>query len=214
MLEAMRAARFAILIFGRGRTRSTRRRRTAWLGRRDSNNLHLEIRSAELHPASTGFRRRSGAPLIRDAQVRVPPRLSLGIPILICVPPPGLRDWQIPILICRGSNPAAPTSQSVSNASNMKVAQSRRLFLWPGTEQRSQQCAGHCGSRYLHGRFREPAGSGAGGKKGKVPVACYRGRRSGFAKWGEVFGDRVKALNQPPALTPQPKRRELLPLSL
>jgi hypothetical protein len=35
--------------------------------------LHLEIRSAELHPASTGFRRRSGAPLIRDAQVRVPP---------------------------------------------------------------------------------------------------------------------------------------------
>ena len=32
MLEAMRAARFAILIFGRGRTRSTRRRRTAWLG--------------------------------------------------------------------------------------------------------------------------------------------------------------------------------------
>ncbi len=35
--------------------------------------LHLEIRSAELHPASMGFRRRSGAPLIRDAQVRVPP---------------------------------------------------------------------------------------------------------------------------------------------
>jgi hypothetical protein len=35
--------------------------------------LHLEIRSAELHPASTGSRRRSGAPLIRDAQVRVPP---------------------------------------------------------------------------------------------------------------------------------------------
>jgi hypothetical protein len=35
--------------------------------------LHLEIRSAEPHPASTGFRRRSGAPLIRDAQVRVPP---------------------------------------------------------------------------------------------------------------------------------------------
>ena len=35
--------------------------------------LHLEIRSAELHPAPTGFRRRSGAPLIRDAQVRVPP---------------------------------------------------------------------------------------------------------------------------------------------
>ena len=35
--------------------------------------LHLEIESAELHPASTGFRRRSGAPLIRDAQVRVPP---------------------------------------------------------------------------------------------------------------------------------------------
>ena len=35
--------------------------------------LHLEIRSAEIHPASTGFRRRSGAPLIRDVQVRVPP---------------------------------------------------------------------------------------------------------------------------------------------
>ena len=35
--------------------------------------LHLEIRSAELHPASTGSRRRSGSPLIRDAQVRVPP---------------------------------------------------------------------------------------------------------------------------------------------
>src|SRR4051812_23774326 len=35
--------------------------------------LHLEIRSAELHPSSTGFRRRLGAPLIRDAQVRVPP---------------------------------------------------------------------------------------------------------------------------------------------
>ena len=35
--------------------------------------LHLEIRSAELHPASTGSRHRSGAPLIRDAQVRVPP---------------------------------------------------------------------------------------------------------------------------------------------
>ena len=28
--------------------------------------LHLEIRSAELHPAWGGFRRRSGAPLIRD----------------------------------------------------------------------------------------------------------------------------------------------------
>src|SRR4051794_8702630 len=40
--------------------------------------LHLEIRSAELHPASTGFRRRSGAPLIRDAQVRVPPP-GLGV---------------------------------------------------------------------------------------------------------------------------------------
>jgi hypothetical protein len=35
--------------------------------------LHLEIGSAELHPASRGSRRRSGAPLIRDAQVRVPP---------------------------------------------------------------------------------------------------------------------------------------------
>ena len=50
-----------------------RLRRTGWLGRRDFEPLHLEIRSAELHPASTGFRRRSGAPLIRDAQVRVPP---------------------------------------------------------------------------------------------------------------------------------------------
>src|SRR4051812_11907784 len=41
--------------------------------------LHLEIRSAEVHPASTGSRRRSGALAIRDAQVRVPP--------------PGLRVW-------------------------------------------------------------------------------------------------------------------------
>ena len=32
--------------------------------------LHLEIRSAELHPASTGFRRRSGAPLVRASQTR------------------------------------------------------------------------------------------------------------------------------------------------
>ena len=62
--------------------------------------LHLEIRSAELHPASTGFRRRSGAPLIRDAQVRVPP--------------PGLRVLANSDLIirCRGSNPAAPARQS------------------------------------------------------------------------------------------------------
>src|SRR3954449_12835443 len=35
--------------------------------------LHLEIGSAEVHPASTGSRRRSGAPLVRDAQVRVLP---------------------------------------------------------------------------------------------------------------------------------------------
>ncbi len=56
--------------------------------------LHLEIRSAELHPASTGFRRRSGAPLIRDAQVRVPP--------------PGLRVL--------ANSDSAPTGQSVSNA--------------------------------------------------------------------------------------------------
>src|SRR4030088_51232 len=47
---------------------------TDWLaGAAGFEPLHLEIRSAELHPASTGFRRRSGAPLIRDAQVRVPP---------------------------------------------------------------------------------------------------------------------------------------------
>jgi hypothetical protein len=43
------------------------------LGAAGFEPLHLEIRSAQLHPASTGFRRRSGAPLIRDAQVRVPP---------------------------------------------------------------------------------------------------------------------------------------------
>ena len=73
--------------------------------------LHLEIRSAELHPASTAFRRRSGAALIRDAQVRVPP--------------PGLRVLASSE-ICRGSNPAAPTGQSVSNASHMKVAQKPR----------------------------------------------------------------------------------------
>jgi hypothetical protein len=42
------------------------------LGRRDSN-LCISKSEAELHPASTGFRHRSGAPLIRDAQVRVPP---------------------------------------------------------------------------------------------------------------------------------------------
>src|SRR5882762_4039286 len=48
--------------------------RPDWLaGAAGFEPLHLEIRSAELHPASTGFRRRSGAPLIRDAQVRVPP---------------------------------------------------------------------------------------------------------------------------------------------
>ena len=47
---------------------------TDWLvGAAGFEPLHLEIRSAELHPASKGFRRRSGAPLIRDAQVRVPP---------------------------------------------------------------------------------------------------------------------------------------------
>jgi hypothetical protein len=50
---------------------------TDWLaGAAGFEPLHLEIRSAELHPASTGFRRRSGAPLIRDAQVRVPPPLA------------------------------------------------------------------------------------------------------------------------------------------
>ena len=47
---------------------------TDWLtGAAGFEPLHLEIKSAELHPASTGSRRRSGAPLIRDAQVRVPP---------------------------------------------------------------------------------------------------------------------------------------------
>jgi hypothetical protein len=53
---------------------------TDWLaGAAGLEPLHLEIRSAELHPASTGFRRRSGAPLIRDAQVRVlPPRLRVS----------------------------------------------------------------------------------------------------------------------------------------
>ena len=52
---------------------------TDWLvGAAGFEPLHLEIESAELHPASTGFRRRSGAPLIRDAQVRVPPP-GLGV---------------------------------------------------------------------------------------------------------------------------------------
>src|SRR3981189_852302 len=47
---------------------------TDWLaGAAGFEPLHLEIRSAELHPASTGSKHRSGAPLIRDAQVRVPP---------------------------------------------------------------------------------------------------------------------------------------------
>ena len=68
------------------------------LGAAGFETLHLEIRSAELHPASTGFRRRSGAPLIRDAQVRVPP--------------PALRVFANSDLICRGSSPAAPASQS------------------------------------------------------------------------------------------------------
>jgi hypothetical protein len=36
---------------------------TDWLaGASGFEPLHLEIRSAELHPASTGFGRRSGAP--------------------------------------------------------------------------------------------------------------------------------------------------------
>ena len=43
----------------------------SWHFERDPIPYALE--TAELHPASTGFRRRSGAPLIRDAQVRVPP---------------------------------------------------------------------------------------------------------------------------------------------
>jgi hypothetical protein len=39
---------------------------------------------------------------------------------------PELRVLANLILRCSGSNPAAPTSQSVSNASNMKVAQKPR----------------------------------------------------------------------------------------
>ena len=40
--------------------------------------------------------------------------------------PPRLKSWRISIPKCRGSNPAAPTGQSVSNASHMKVAQKPR----------------------------------------------------------------------------------------
>ncbi len=80
-------------------------RRTGWAG--GFEPLHLEIRSAELHPASTGSRRRSGAP--------------------VRVPPPRLRVLANSDSISRGSNPAAPTSQSVSNASHMQVAQNRAV---------------------------------------------------------------------------------------
>src|SRR4051812_27281193 len=74
--------------------------------------LHLEIRSAELDPASTGFRRRSGAPLIRDAQVQVPPP---GLRVLANSDSnmqrfesrrPRLEALRISIPECRGSNSA------------------------------------------------------------------------------------------------------------
>ncbi len=70
--------------------------------RQGFETLHLEIRSAELHPASTGFRRRSGAPLIRDAQVRVPP--------------PGLRVLANSDSNMQRCESRRPTGQSVSNA--------------------------------------------------------------------------------------------------
>ena len=88
--------------------------------------LHLEIRSAELHPASTGSRRRSGAPLIRDAQVRVPP--------------PGLRVLAYSDLICRGSNPAAPASQSGLFDGASGCCGRREPLNWPRKAEPSSLC--------------------------------------------------------------------------
>ena len=54
--------------------------RTGWLGRRDSNLCMSKSDLLNFIPSSTGSRRRSRAPLIRDSQVQVPrPRAeSLG----------------------------------------------------------------------------------------------------------------------------------------
>ena len=41
---------------------------------------------------------------------------------------PRLESWRISIPECGGSNPAAPTGQSVSNASHMKVARNRAVL--------------------------------------------------------------------------------------
>jgi hypothetical protein len=92
------------------------------LGRRDSN---LCISKSDLlnfippeqdlgvdRAPETFVRSAARASLIRDAEVRVLP--------------PGLRVLANSDSICRGSNPAAPTGQSVSNASHMKVAQKPR----------------------------------------------------------------------------------------
>src|SRR3981189_580910 len=89
---------------------------TDWLaGAAGFEPLHLEIRSAELHPASTGFSHRSGAPLIRDAQVRVPP--------------PGLR-----LLANSASNmqrfeipPPQPASQSLTHTESSRARNVARV---------------------------------------------------------------------------------------
>jgi hypothetical protein len=120
-------------------------RRTGWLGRRDSN---LCISKSDLlnfippeqdlgvdRAPETFVRSAARASLIRDAQVRVLP--------------PGLRVLANSDSICRGSNPAAPTGQSVSNAygigsrSKGQKYRSVKFFCersWPG--QLTVLCAG------------------------------------------------------------------------
>ena len=76
-------------------------RRTGWAG--GFEPLHLEIRSAELHPASTGSsRRRSGAPFNS--------RCASSSPA------PGLRVLANSDSNMQRFDPAAPTGESVSNA--------------------------------------------------------------------------------------------------
>src|ERR1700704_5320508 len=88
---------------------------TDWLaGAGGFEPLHLEIRSAELHPASTGSRRRSGAPFNS--------RCASSSPA------PGLR-----VLANSDSNMQRFESRRPSqpvrlNASNMKVAREVRRY--------------------------------------------------------------------------------------
>ena len=94
----------------------TRWRRTGWLGRRDSN---LCISKSDLLKF-------------------IPPQRDLGVDrrafnfemrkFESC--PRAERSWKIPILICRGSNPAAPTGQSDSNAYKSGCARNANLAQW------------------------------------------------------------------------------------